>query len=76
MKEIKPGHLLEGLAEDVSSMLIEVDGKKFVAENLAGNFLFHVILVELSKSVIPSYWEIPFLSLLYFSKGLIGRHEK
>ena len=28
MKEIKPGHLLEGLAEDVSSILIEVDEKK------------------------------------------------
>ena len=28
MKEIKPDHLLEGLAEDVSSMLIVVNGKK------------------------------------------------
>ena len=28
---------------------------KFVAENLAGNFLLHAILVEFSKSVIPSY---------------------
>ena len=55
MKEIKPYYLLEGLAEDVSSMLIEVDGKKFVGENLSGNFLLHVILVELSKSIIPSY---------------------
>ena len=54
MKEIKPDHLLEGLAEDVSSMLIEVDGKKFVGENFSGSFLLHVILVELSKSVIPS----------------------
>ena len=41
MKEIKPDHLLEGLAEDVSSMLIVVNGKKFVAEHLAGNFLLH-----------------------------------
>ena len=55
MKEIKPDHLLEGLAEDVSSMLIVVNGKKFVAGNLAGNFLLHVILMKLSKSVIPSY---------------------
>ena len=29
--------------------------KKFVAENLAGNVLLHAILVELSKSVMPSY---------------------
>ena len=29
--------------------------KKFVAENLGGNVLFHAILVELSKSVMPSY---------------------
>ena len=47
----------------MSSMPREVDGKKFVGENLAGNFLLHAILVELSKSVlnpveIPSYWEI------------------
>ena len=33
----------------------EVDGKKFVSENLAGKFWLHAILVELSKSVIPSY---------------------
>ena len=55
MKETKPNLLLEGLAEDVSSMRREVNGKKFVAENLAGNFLLHAILVELSKSVMPSY---------------------
>ena len=54
----------------------EVDGKKFVGENLAGNFWLHAILVELSKSVIPSYWEIPFLSLLHFSKALMGYQEK
>ena len=46
--------------------------KKFVSENLAGNFRLHAILVELSKSVIPSYLEIPFLSFLHFSKALIG----
>ena len=50
--------------------------KNFVAENLAGNFLLHAILVELSKSVMPSYGEIPFLSLPYFSKGLTGYQEK
>ena len=75
MKEIKPDLLLERLAGDVSSMLREDDGKKFVAENLAGNFLLHAIFVELSKSVILSHWEIPFLSFLYFSKGLIGCQE-
>ena len=56
----------------MSSMPREVDGKKFVGENLAGNFWLHAILVELSKSVIPSYLEIPFLSFLHFSKALIG----
>ena len=39
----------------MGSMPTEVDGKKFVSENLAGNFGLHAILVELSKSVIPSY---------------------
>ena len=39
----------------MSSMPREVDGKKFVGENLAGNFCLHAILVEFSKSVIPSY---------------------
>ena len=53
MKEIQPDHLLEHCR--VSSMPREVDGKKFVSENLAGNFSLHAILVELSKSVIPSY---------------------
>ena len=33
----------------------DVYGNKFVGENLEGNFLLHDILVELSKSVIPSY---------------------
>ena len=33
----------------------EVDGKKFVGENLAGIFWLHAILAELFKSVIPSY---------------------
>ena len=33
----------------------EVYGNKFIGENLAGIFLLHAILVELSKSVIPSY---------------------
>ena len=33
----------------------EVDGKKFVGENLEENLWLHAILVELSKSVIPSY---------------------
>ena len=55
MKEIKPDLLLELLAGDVSSMLREDDGKKFVVENLAGNFLLHAIFVEFSKSVIPSH---------------------
>ena len=55
MKEIKPNLLLEGLAGDVSLMLREDDGKKFVAENLAGNVFLHAISVELSMSVIPSY---------------------
>ena len=55
MKEIKPDLLLEGLAEDVSSMLREVDRKKFVTGNLAENVLPQAILVELSKSGIPSY---------------------
>ena len=54
MKEIKPDLLLEGLAENVSSMMRD-DGKKLVAKNLAGNFLLHAIFVELFKSVIPSY---------------------
>ena len=39
----------------MSSIAREVDGKKVVGENLAGSFLLHAILVELSKSVIPSY---------------------
>ena len=39
----------------MSSMPREVDGKKFVGENLVGNFWLHATLVELSKSVIPSY---------------------
>ena len=43
MKVIKPNLLLEGLAGDVSLMLREDDGKKFVAENLAGNVLLHAI---------------------------------
>ena len=33
----------------------EVDGKKSVGENLAGNFWHHAILEEISRSVIPSY---------------------
>ena len=39
----------------MSSMPREVDGKKFVGENLAGYLWLHKFLVELSKSVIPSY---------------------
>ena len=39
----------------MSSMPREVDGQKFVGENLAGNFWLHAILVELSESVITSY---------------------
>ena len=39
----------------MSSMPREVDGKKFVSENLAGNIGLHAILVKLSKSAIPSY---------------------
>ena len=62
----------------MSSMPREVDGKKFVGENLAGNFGLHAILAELSKSVIPSYREILLktLSLLRFSKNPIGYQEK
>ena len=52
MKEIKPDLLLERLAGDVSSMLREDDGKKFVAENLAGK-------------ISAIYLKIPILSLLY-----------
>ena len=56
MKEIQPDHLLEDPAEDVSPQCREkLMEKKFVGENLAGNFWLHAILVELSKSVIPSY---------------------
>ena len=60
----------------MSSMPREVDGKKFVGENLVGNFWLHATLVELSKSVIPSYCEIPFLSLLHFRKASKGYQEK
>ena len=62
----------------MSSMPREVDGKKFVGENLAGNFCLHAILAELSKSVIPSYREILIktLSLQHFSKNPIGYQEK
>ena len=76
MKETKPNLLLEGLAEDVSSMRREVDGKKFVAENLAGNFLLHAILVELSKVSNAELLRDTIFSLPYFSKGLIGYQEK
>ena len=44
--------------------------EKFVGENLAGNFWLHAILAELIKSVLPSYWEMPFFSFLHFSKAL------
>ena len=40
MKEIKPDHLLEGLAEDVSSMLIEVDGKNLLLKIWRETFCF------------------------------------
>ena len=39
----------------MSSIPGEIDGNKFVGENLAGIFLLHSILAEVSKSVIPSY---------------------
>ena len=39
----------------MSSIPGEIDGNKFVGENLAGIFSLHSILAEVSKSVIPSY---------------------
>ena len=60
----------------MSSIPREIDGNKFVGENLAGIFSLHSILADVSKSVIPSSGEIPFLSLLHFSKALMGYQEK
>ena len=43
------------IARTPMSIPREIDGNKFVGENLAGIFSLHSILAEVSKTVIPSY---------------------